>query len=305
MITFVTFHIDCNKKAANQIAQENILLDSRDAYMDMIEILFRSAAIFHPDCRKVVISDRDTNLAALSDDIEIHRLELDREAVMLSRLKGQIDYVNHHDFASDVVLLDSDILINGDLEPLFQRAFHVGLTYRELDEMPFNGGVILVSKQNQQAAIAFLEKVYQIYQQEYAKHSTWWGDQYALIDAVGGLQRFSQRQRDVLDVENSQVLFVPCDNYNFSPENRFRSLFAISPDQKILHFKGYRKRLMELYWQSFLQPRELSGIAGLLKLIVTRIKLFTMMLREFISSKKARMMGVLDRGKNLIGLGSN
>jgi hypothetical protein len=304
MITFVTFHIDCNKKAANHIAQENVLLKNRDAYLDMIELLFRSATVFHPDCRKVVITDRDTDLDALSDDIEIHRLELDREAVMLSRLKGQIDYVKQHDFASDLVLLDSDILINGELESLFQKEFHVALTYREQDDMPFNGGVIFISKQNRQAAIEFLERVYSIYQQEYAKHSTWWGDQYALIDAVGR-EKFAERQQDLLDVEGRQILLVSCDLYNFSPDNRYRSLMTITPEQKVLHFKGHRKRIMPLYWHIYLQPREIPGFVGFLKLHLNHVKLVTIMLRHWASSKKAVFMEMLDRGKNLIGLGSN
>ncbi|NJR49031.1 MAG: hypothetical protein HC780_05105 [Leptolyngbyaceae cyanobacterium CSU_1_3] len=113
MITFATFHIDCTPKAADHISKNNVHLDDRNEYLVQIDLMFRSASLAHPNCKKVVLTDLHTDLSSLSSDIQIHRLDVDPELIMLSRLEAQLHYITHQDLGSDVVLLDSDMLIQG------------------------------------------------------------------------------------------------------------------------------------------------------------------------------------------------
>ena len=76
----------------------------------------------------------------------------------------------------------------------------------------------------------------------------------------------SQRllQRGVIgEVDGCRILMLPCDTYNFSPDNRFAEVAAYRSDKVILHFKGERKRLMGPYWQAWLRPRSASILARL------------------------------------------
>ncbi len=294
MTTFVTFHIDPNKKTADRIFKENNMkFDYENNYVAMIDMLFRSVSIFHFDCKKVVLTDFETNLSSLPNDIDIFRMELDPEQVMLSRLRSQIHYVKNHDLSSDLVLLDSDMLINGNLNSLFEQCFDIGLTYRGYRDMPINGGIIFIPENGKQQAASFLEKAYNIYKSNYYEHSTWWGDQYALIEAIGH-DNFFQRSSDVVCVDNNtKVLLLPCDLYNFSPKNKFRAIATELKEQKIIHFKDSRKRLMYPYWNTYLAPRELrSNLLVLLGQLIKRIRVILVAFRELAEEKKSALYGL-------------
>lgn len=265
MITFATFYIDSAKSAQETIAKENILLENRNQYFQMIDMLFRSAAIYHPDCKKVILTDKNTDLGQLASDVIVHRVEMNPDAVMLGRLIAQLDYTQNEDARSDIVFLDSDMLINSSLEPLFEEDFQVALTYRIHDEMPINGGVIFVSKAQKPQATEFLTDVLKIYREKYAAHSAWWGDQYALHDAVGADLRAQVSDSEPLQCLNAnglKTLLVPCSIYNFSPEIEFGEISSRLAQPAIIHFKGYRKKLIPYYWNAYLAPHERSGPGG-------------------------------------------
>jgi Nucleotide-diphospho-sugar transferase len=286
MITFATFHIDCTPKAADHISKNNIHLDDRSEYLMQIDLMFRSAALAHPNCKKVVLTDLHTAFPGLSSDIQIYRLDLNPELVMLSRLEAQLHYITHHDLGSDIVLLDSDMLIQGSLKKLFSKDFSVGLTYRDptesnYQEMPFNGGVIFVTKSQKAQAIQFLERVYTLYQTEYSHQGTWWGDQYAMLGAVGQ-ENFHQRTSDLLHVDNAKVQLLPCSVYNFSPNNKYRAIALGFADKKVIHFKGPRKRLMPIYWDAYLKPRECSGLNQIFSSVVNWINLLSHTFQEAV-----------------------
>jgi hypothetical protein len=258
-ITFVTFHIDCTPKAAEHIAQENVWLKNRQQYLTQIELLFRSISVFHADCRKVVVTDQITDLAGLPQDIEIHRMDLNSETVMLSRSQAQIEFVRCWGQGSDIIWLDSDMLVNGSLAGVFDGSFDVGATYRTNHEMPINAGILFLAKARPEQTLAFLEFTYQLYQQKYAAQSTWWGDQYALIDAIGA-EHLQPGGSDRPRVSSgATVALLPCAIYNFSPENQLWAIAARLGPQRVIHFKGARKRLIGPYWQSYLAPLEQPG----------------------------------------------
>jgi len=187
MISFVIFYVDEGLKKAED-------------HKVMIEQFFKSASVHHPDCKKVVLSDFDTDLSFLDKDVEVNRYKVDKSKIMFSRMTTQIAYLESHDFSINIILLDYDILINANLEPLFQKKFDIGLTYRKdlvFRKMPINGGIIFLKKNSKSKGIWFLEKVYSVYRSKYYSKKDWYGDQYSLIYVVGNLIFQSRGQKSL------------------------------------------------------------------------------------------------------------
>ncbi len=63
------------------------------------------------------------------------------------------------------------------------------------------------------------------------------------------------KNRPIVEVDGAQILFLPCETYNFSPENEIASVRTGLHDKFLLHFKGPRKQLMKLFWDAHLLPR--------------------------------------------------
>jgi lipopolysaccharide biosynthesis glycosyltransferase len=170
-------------------------------------------------------------------------------------LMSQLHFLKSHEVESDVVLLDSDILINDNLESLFEQEFDVALTIRDEQEMPINGGIIYISQKNLAAAINFFQKLYFLYTEKYQEKSQWWGDQYALADAIGH-QANSNIKPGNIEVDGVKILLLPCEIYNFSPNYESDLDLCELKEQKILHFKGPRKQYMNMYWENYLDIQE-------------------------------------------------
>jgi hypothetical protein len=249
MITFVTFHADI---LDDQIERDTPL-DKNNFYdyQQTINLMFKSVDKFHGKCQKVILTSLETTLSFLPVDIKVKRYPIDSREIMLNRLVSQLDFLKNHDFESDVVLLDSDILINENLESLFDNEFDLALTIRDDQEMPINGGIIYISKKNPEPVINFFEKLYVVYTEKYQEKSQWWGDQYALADVIGYKEN-TQIESGIIEIDNIKVLLLPCEIYNFSPNYESNLDVYELKDKKILHFKGPRKQYMSVYWQSYL-----------------------------------------------------
>lgn len=275
MITFVTFHVNTSQTTADVIPNQHTAFSHGSIYEQMIALLFRSIALCHHQYHSVVLTDLQTQFHSLPKEIQIYRTDIDTHFIMLSRLKAQLDFLNHHDFLSDVIFLDSDMLVNANLEGVFQREFDVGLTNRELPEdMPINGAVICVSKRSKSKAIAFLQQVYDLYKMKYLDYGVWWGDQYALVDALD-YHKLYRPGCDLISAGAFQVLLLPCEQYNYSPDvmNPSSIVFELS-HKRIIHFKGKLKDLMYPYWVTYLEPKERKRFHNAFKAFQNRLILF-------------------------------
>ena len=259
----------------------------------MINLLFRSASIFHPSCQKTVLTDRHTDLSGLNKDIRTKRFDIDPSKTIFSRMTAEMDYVKSHDFSSDLILLDSDMLVNDDLKTLEDKDFDVALTYRSQDQLPFkkkelaiNGGVIFLKKGRKIEAIEFLERVFAVFKTKYNTEKLWWwGEQYALIEIVGQ-NNIPREGSSVVTLGKTKVLLLPCDDYNFSPLPEYRSIRSELPGKKILHFKGKRKKLMPLYWSLYLRRREKQSLGTAAQAAMSRATLVTLRLLDSLKPKK-------------------
>ena len=98
MITFVVFHMQpLNEATSIEKASASINKRREVDYNRLIAMLFCSAELFHPNCRKVVLTDLETTFT-LPLSVELKRSELDPSQMMFSRLWAQLDFVRAFDF---------------------------------------------------------------------------------------------------------------------------------------------------------------------------------------------------------------
>jgi hypothetical protein len=255
MITFVVFHIDL---PGSQIDVVPFAKGTRPDYVDMAALAFQSAALFHPHCRRVILTDEATAFPGLPGDIEIVRRPIDPAKVMYERMVSELNFIRERGRDSDLLFIDADMLINGPLDSLFARDLDLGLTYRDKPDMPINGGLIAVARHGSTAAEAFFGRVVDVMKTRYSHTLGWFCDQHGIIETIGH-ERFQQRASDLIDVDGVHVALWPCDTHNYSPRNVLRKILFRQPQRKIIHFKGPRKRLMRPYWEVHLEPLTGAG----------------------------------------------
>jgi len=247
MITFVAFHVDLARPTLRRI-RERIrsvrVLSPRRA----LPAVFGSAERFHPGCRKVVITDRKTRLR-LPPGIEVIRMDIDPADPLYARSLGWLQLLRDSD--GHHVFLDSDILLNADLAPLFEREFDVGFTYRDDETWPINIGIHFAHGERRPNAVAFHEAWLEAYGARY-RTRVWGGDQDSIRELLRGAD-FTRDDAFVHKANGFEVLMLPCALYNFSSRDNKR-MPDHYPDRKVLHFKGRRKRDMLPYWKRYLRP---------------------------------------------------
>ncbi len=124
-----------------------------------------------------------------------------------------------------LLILDTDVIVQSDLRPLFDQDFDVAMVNRgtgpivlsdfTIPPMPYNSGVIAVKSD------AFL-KAWSSYELTNELRG-WWGDQVALAETAKAFN----------------VLELP-DDFNYSPSKRKEDV----TQKKIVHYKGRRKPWM-------------------------------------------------------------
>jgi hypothetical protein len=253
MLQVVAFHVEPSLAGAERIEQSCSTFHAEQDYLGLLDLLFRSARL-HERTAECVVLTGETTAMPLDESVRVVRASVDADRVMFSRLQAQIKMLEEAPSAGHTAFLDADMLINRPLAPLFSEDFDLALTYRANAEMPINGGVILVKQGRRAKAAQFLKRVAEVYATRYADQQHWWGDQRALIDVLGR-ERFDRRTSDSVKADGVTIRLLPCDEYNFSPENELHCIAAPLRDKFILHFKGERKRLMPLYWQAHMETR--------------------------------------------------
>lgn len=245
----VAFHADLSEQ--DDGAHPHTELD-HVRYVEMLQMLFASANRFHPGSRNTVLTTRQTNLTALSGEITRMDFEVQAETLMRDRLAAQIQMLAGDALDIPLVLVDSDVLINAPLTEVFTEDFDVGLTWRDLEAMPFNGGVIFLNNHRRGPAEAFLTAVQDVYMKRHRHRTKWFGDQTAMHDYLG-VSLDDLRMSSEMEKDGCRYRFFPCDTYNFSPENRASEILRPLDDKAILHFKGARKNLMPHYFNAYLK----------------------------------------------------
>ena len=199
-----------------------------------------------------MLTSSETDLTRLKVDFERADSKVDQKTLMLNRSLAQQLMIRYDNFDLPIALIDSDILINGSIESLFKEDFDVALTWRKSVNMPINGGLMLLNNHRPEVARKFIDDFVAIYCERYLDAGDWYGDQLALRDICKVTWR-EMRDRKMIEVNGCKILFLPCEEYNYSPENKYRALINPITHAAILHFKGNRKRLIKDYWVAHLQ----------------------------------------------------
>jgi len=250
MINFVAFHVDLRRSTLRRI-RERIRSVRVVKPHKCLPAVFDSAERFHPGCRKVVLTDRDTKLK-LPDGIEIVRMDLDRAEPLLSRNRAWIGFLENR--PGHTVFLDSDILLNASLAPVFEREFDVGLTYRNDPQWPINVGIQFAHGARPERVLAFHEAWLEAFVSRHRDGNVWGGDQDSIPELVGPAD-FTREDAFLHRHGGFDVLLLPCAQYNFSSRDNKR-MPGHYPDRFVLHFKGRRKRDMLPYWKRYLRACE-------------------------------------------------
>lgn len=129
------------------------------------------------------------------------------------------------------IILDTDVIVQRALDPVFERPFDVALTIRheavtDLDgvnitpQMPYNTGVMF----SRQAR--FWAEALEYCRRLPGNRHDWYGDQLSV--------------KHVVDTGAFDVLELPCDDYNYSPRTEEENIEA----RYAVHYKGARKEWM-------------------------------------------------------------
>jgi hypothetical protein len=247
---FVTFHAWIHPEDAGHPNQ--LLAFAEQA--QLVRLMIKSVRLWYPNASMTLLTNARTVGQRLPRDCKQVVQDVTPSQLMLERAVAQERHVLGSHMAAPLVLLDSDILLNGSLETVFERAFDVALTWRPNHEMPINGGLIILNNERPEAVKAFFSRFVSVYRRNYAEQARWFGDQLALQDCVG-LRGEDMGDYLMVEREGCRLLLLPCSRYNFSPHNRYRAICSALPEKALLHFKGQRKRLMAPFWRAWLHPK--------------------------------------------------
>lgn len=219
---------------------------------EYIEIFFKSARLFHPDCKCVVLTDLSTSLS-FSNDIELHRYELDPNKPAYNRLLAQKKYLKQSDNYLHNVFLDYDMLVQQNLGQICTCDFDVALTQGTKTNR-IGGSFIMVHRGSKEKGMHFFNLVEQIYLNNYTDYEAWGGIQVSMNDLLV-INFKTIKYLKVYEIDRIKIIVLPEDKYNYPISERELQFFLdYIPEKMIIHFRGVRKKAMIEYWNSYLRP---------------------------------------------------
>lgn len=246
-LDLVAFHVDLPAAPSG--------FEGTPDYMAVLAHSFETARMRAPSARRILLTDEVTQVPATVAVDRVLRFPINREQIMLERMRVQTIYLRERGHARASVLMDSDVFVNVDPASVFSEDFDVGVTWRpEFPDAPFNGGMIFVAPGP--GGQAFLEKALRCYEAlaldpavaaPFARDlRAWWGDQFALA-ALVGYREFAERVTSGITIDGIRVRFFPCETHNFTLEASQKYRTEELRQKIFIHFKGNRKALQAQY----------------------------------------------------------
>lgn len=264
-ITFVTFYSPLSQDQLRQIFETVSVFKFKAEKLpplfkdwnQYLTVLFRSARKFNPDCDCVLITDEETQ-PDLPSDVTIVRYPIDKRRMMYEKMRVQIEFLKSYAKDQHVILLDNDMIVQGNLSSIFESNFDMGLTYNihpsgKLYSLPFCNGVLIFPQKKKDRGIEFLDEVKGIYAKEFgtSEKLMWEGEEHALKKRIG-VQSIQKTDTQVIEVGSYRILLLDSEIYNYTSKDTFK-MSRYQPDKKILHFKHLRKQDMVTYWEDHLE----------------------------------------------------
>jgi hypothetical protein len=247
-VELVLFHADLPVNAPSGV-------HGRIDYLEIAALSFAAAARRAPRARRILLTDERT---AVPEDIGaqvVLRRPIDCTRLMYERMRVQEQHLAARPAGRATVFMDVDVVTNRDPAEIFTQDFDIGLTWRtEFPEAPVNGGLIFVGPGER--GIAFFRETLRCYdalaedgriQPLFDRDlRAWWGDQFALALMVG-YRNLAERLGGGMTVGDARVRFLPCNEYNFTPDANVRYDDDFLDARFFLHFKGNRKPMQAAY----------------------------------------------------------
>ncbi len=257
MITFVTHYVDFENRDLTAIKDVIAQVNVNEMYQypnpkKLIALMFASAHQCHPDAHFVILTDEETELN-FGPEIEIHRsphrnCQLDHE-----RVKSRIRYLEQYTEKNNIIFLDWDILIQKNLNHLFNGDCGLILTYQRDKNWCCNDGVIGISSKEIKKVLEFFQMALKEYSNlENKGYYEWFGFQCILDKII--FPHLENQNLNRLTLNNLKICLISSKAYNASPHS-LNYTSDLYPNPAILHFKGYRKRTMSSYWSKHLKPK--------------------------------------------------
>lgn len=245
-LIFVTYHVEVSEDIERKVLSMQRYF-SRFEPMLLIKALFESARLQHSSCRTVLLTDKTTQFSGLPESVEIYRYGFDISKLTMSRTQAQLEFLKGLTTDSHVIFLDSDILVQECLSDIFMQEFDVGVTYKQ-HVIPINGGVIFIHGKSRSIGCSFLGKIVELMEEQFQQFQTWYGSQYALRQIIPIPSHL--KDESIIGTSNGiKILLLPANKYNFTTPGRMQGYY---PEKAILHFKGFRKKYLLPYLQSYL-----------------------------------------------------
>eukprot|EP00238_Polyblepharides_amylifera_P014142 CAMPEP_0196580688 /NCGR_PEP_ID=MMETSP1081-20130531/30107_1 /TAXON_ID=36882 /ORGANISM="Pyramimonas amylifera, Strain CCMP720" /LENGTH=370 /DNA_ID=CAMNT_0041900639 /DNA_START=265 /DNA_END=1377 /DNA_ORIENTATION=+ len=232
-----------------------------------LHITFDSAKIMHPGTCLAILTDMETDFSEIKgiENVMLHRFSgvVNRESIgtpnlMYERMKTYKAFVQRaaeNKYDKHLILLDTDIVIVGDVFHLFDKVFDYALSARGNDNLPVQGGLQLVHKNSLTKASKWLSLVLEDWEetvsQNKRKEFSFTGDQYAYAKTIGDNKAIvkiaNSKKTGILKVDKGEkgqfdILLMPADRYNRTPGGAGS---IIKKDKvSVLHYKGGRKEAM-------------------------------------------------------------
>jgi hypothetical protein len=152
-------------------------------------------------------------------------------------------YIESPLFDCDSVFIDPDVLVVRPIDDVFDMDFDIAFTERDVKGDEINTGVVFVKPHKKDQLIGFFNELRKKSRNYPYNKQTWFGDQKAVNDV---LRETGDKYGDL------KIIRIPCDIWNASPciektPEKLERNRKMAAEARIMHFKGYRKSLMDVW----------------------------------------------------------
>ncbi|MEC7839890.1 MAG: hypothetical protein VX777_07605 [Chlamydiota bacterium] len=264
MITFVTHYVSLkpdvvktiNRARAQYTGSMFFVIESPNA---IITAMYKAIKKFHPNAKLIVLTDKDTEFD-LDPAIKIVRIPMKTQEIDFEAFKAKILFLKKYPVKGHVIFMEWDLLVQSNLEHIFESDRDIFFTFRNLLPMPINDGFIAINKNGISNAIKLLSIILNRYKNFVStKFRYWYGLQLILKEIFLPLF-FKINPRKVhhmrLNFQGVKVGFLHGKTYNYNPI--VQSIDEFLPQHKVIHFSKHKKVNIIPYWKKFLEPMKVN-----------------------------------------------
>lgn len=258
MITFVVHFVELTPKMIEKIrVARSIFTVKKMPQVFNPEILinaqYKSIKKFHPNSEYILLTDLKTSLD-IDPRIKIIRQPMETDFVDYESFNAKVSFLKNTKIKTHFIFLDWDMLLQSNLDHIFDSGDDLYFTFRDLLPMPINDGFIGVKGGDLNKTCEFFDFLLERFRQfsSFTFYS-WYGLQLVLkhffLKKI--LELIREKKELVFDLPDFKIRFLDGSIYNFNPA--IHVINRLYPNKKIVHFSKSKKKLMNAYWTLFFE----------------------------------------------------